>query len=197
MGHIKMLGLAAITAVALTASVGAGSASATELTCNGVKCPVGTVIHANSNGHATLHTTVGTISCNVTFEGGITNGGGSATTASSTTGTLTFTGCTNGAVVKTLKGGTLEFHSTGGGNGTLTSSGMEVTISFSGFHCIFGTSNTDIGTVTTNTSKGGSASFDMAGMLKRTGGSSGIFCGSDAQWTGSLQTTKPTSLIIH
>jgi len=67
-----------------------------------------------------------------------------------------------------------------------------------GFHCIFGTgAGTDIGTVTTNTASGGAATLDIGATIPRTGGTSGVFCGSTAQWTGTYKTTVPATLIIH
>jgi len=200
MRYIKMLGLAAVAAAALMAFVGAGSASATELTCNGVKCPVGTVIHAATPAgtHAVLHPPIGAIECNSTVEGTVSDAGSPTTTAKGTITTLAFTPCTNGAVVTVLKKGSLELHSTGGGNATLTSIGAEVTVQAFGFHCIFGTgAGTDIGTVTSKTVGGGAATLDIAATIPRTGGTSGVFCGSTAQWTGNYTTTKPASLIVH
>jgi hypothetical protein len=99
--------------------------------------------------------------------------------------------------VTTLAGGSLELHSTGGGNATLTSSGASVTVQFLGFHCIFGTNNTDIGTVTTNTAAPGAATLDIAATIPRTGGTSGAFCGANAQWTGNYTTTLPKTLAVH
>jgi len=87
--------------------------------------------------------------------------------------------------VTVITKGSLEIHTRETGvteSGTLTSSGSEVTVEFLGFHCIFKTSSTDIGTLTAN---GGNATFDIAATIPRTGGRSGAFCGSTAQWTGS------------
>ena len=125
MKYLKMLGLAAIAAGALMAFVGAGTASATTLTCTEpagtkVTCPKGTVIKSASEGHAVLDNSVlGNIECNSTVEGTITNPGSSTETVSgpikeevtkeSTDFGLTFTNCTS-AVVQVLKSGSLEIH---------------------------------------------------------------------------------------
>lgn len=197
---IKMLGLAAIAAAALMAFAGAGSASATELTCNGVKCAAGSVIHAATPAgtHTTFHPPIGTIRCNSTFEGSVTDAGGPAVTSKYVFSLFIITPCTDGWFVKVIKLGTLEIHSTGGGSATVTWIGAEITVQGAGFHCIFSTGNgVDIGTLTTNTASGGSATLDIAAAIPRTGGTSGVFCGSTAQWTGSYKTTKPTSLIAH
>jgi len=202
MKYIKMLGLATVAAVAVMAFVGAGSASATELTCNGVKCPIGTVFHASTPAgtHTVLHPVIGAIECNSTIEGTVQDAGSPTTTAKLSLGTLALTPCTNGAVVTTLKKGTLELHSTaGGGNATVTLFNWEVTIQAFGFHCIFltGPAGIDIGTMTTNTSTPGAATFDLGATIPRTGGTSGVFCGSTAKWTGTYRTTKPTTLVVH
>lgn len=197
MKSIKVLGLAAIAAAALLTFGGTGSASATELTCNGAKCAVGAIFHADSNGHTVLHPPIGAIECNATIRGEVTNAGSPTSTATGQITAFIFTGCTNGATFAVLKPGTLQFHSTGGGNSTLTWTGMEMTTVLAGFHCIFSTTNTDIGTVTTNTASGGNAKLDISATLARTGGSSGIFCGATAAWTGSFVFNTPASLIIH
>jgi hypothetical protein len=201
MKHLKMLGLAAVAACALMAFVGSASASATSLTCGASVCPVGTVLHANSEGHATLHPIIGDIVCNSTVEGTISVAGNSTTTVKGTipkTG-LTFSNCTNKEIVTTLAGGTLELHTIGSSTteGTVTSSGAEVTVEAYGFHCIFTTSNTDIGTFTGSSKTGGEATFDIGATIPRTGGRSGAFCGSSAQWTGSYKIDKPNPLNIH
>jgi len=198
MKYLKMLGLAAVAACALMAFVGAGSASATTLTCSGLTtCPTGTVLHAVSEGHATLHPIIGDIQCNSTVQGKITSTGSSTTTTVGGIETLTFTGCTNGATVHTLKAGNLELHVTGTDVGTVTSTGAEVTVEAFGFHCIFSTNATDIGTFTGSNKTGKAATLDIVATIPRTGGRSGAFCGSTAQWTGSYEITKPNPLNIH
>jgi hypothetical protein len=59
MKYVKTLGLAALAAAALLALFGAGSASATQLTCTepaGTKvfCPVGAEIHSEAEGGVVL-----------------------------------------------------------------------------------------------------------------------------------------------
>jgi len=106
MKYLKMLGLAAVAACALMAFVGAETASATTLTCNGLTtCPAGTVIHDALKGHGILHPVIGDIECNVTLEGKLTNAGSSTTTVNGQTTSFSITNCTNGAKVQTLKTG--------------------------------------------------------------------------------------------
>lgn len=196
MKYVKMLGLLAIAAAALMAF--AGTASATTLTNgSGVFYPKGTVIHAEAEGTVTLHPPIGDITCtSSTVQGEVEKPGGAAEseTVSGPIGTLTFGGCN--AAVTVLKPGTLEIHTkekgVNNGNGTLTSNGAEVTVVAFGIHCVFTTSNTDIGTVTGSKTK--DATLDIEATIPRTGGS--FLCGSTAQWTGSYTVDKPTPLYI-
>ena len=201
MKYVKMLGLLALAATALMAF--AATASATTLTS-----PKGTqytgTLHADTEGHAILHDTSGlgiTIECNGTVHGTVTAGGAGVTpivhlteVPSPTTG-LAWSNCTNNWSVTTLKGGTLEIHLTGTDTGTVTSTGAEVTTkqSTSGLHCIYSTSATDVGTLTSTTHTGGHATLDISATINRTGGSSGILCGSKGTWTGSYTITTPST----
>jgi hypothetical protein len=201
MKYIKMLGLAAVAAAALMAFVGASTASAATLTspANSV-VTVGTEIKAENEGKVILDPPFGAIECSVsTVAGKVTNAGGKTGeevthTVSGSIETLTFSSCN--ATVTVLKKGTLEIHSLGNGNGTLTSSGAEVTVQFFGTHCIFATNNTDLGTVTGSSTTGKTATLDISATIPRTGGSSGVFCGSTAAWTGAYEVTAPDPLFI-
>ena len=217
MRYLKALGLAAIAAAALMAWVGAGTASATTVDCEGTACALNAVIHAEAEGTVTLHPPIGDIECKKsTVEGKLENLGSSTTTAGGKIGTLNFSECN--ATVNVLKTGSLEIHTeyetkidnpgtkeevktviqkeNSTNNGTLTSSGAEVTVVFAGFHCIFSTSSTDIGTLTGSANTGGNATLDIIATIPRTGGNSGAFCGSTAQWTGSYKVDNPTSLNV-
>jgi hypothetical protein len=202
MKYLKMLGLAALASGALMAFAGAGTASATELTCSaGVMCTAPTTIHAVTEGHAVLDSIIGNIECNGTVSG--TASTGSSTTTPSGSGTVTFSNCTEGAIVNVLANGTLEVHTdpangtTANGNGVVTSNGTQVTVEFKNFHCIFETQNTEIGTLTGSVNRGGStATLDISARIPRVGGRSGIFCGSTAPWTGSYEVTTPMYLDV-
>jgi hypothetical protein len=199
MKYIKMLGLAAVAAAALMAFVGASTASATQLTgAGGAVLGVGTEIKAENEGKVVLDPPFGAIECSKSSVAGkVTNAGSSSTTVSGGIETLTFTECN--ATVTVLKKGTLEIHTQGASNnnnGTLTSNGAEVTVQFVGTHCIFTTSNTDLGTVTGSGNTKSNATLDISATIPRTGGSSGIFCGSTAAWTGAYKVTAPNPLFI-
>jgi hypothetical protein len=193
MKYLKILGFAAIAAAALMAF--AGTASATELTSpEGTRVKTGSTIHAVAEGHAVLDPPFGKIECNSTVEGTTENETGASITGSISV--LNFTNCTNGAVVSVIKKGTLSISSLGNGNGSLTSNGAEVTVELLGTHCIFSTSNTPIGTLTGSKTTGKTATLDIEAKIKRTGGRSGAFCGSESQWTGSYEVTKPDPLFV-
>ncbi len=202
MKYLKMLGLAAIAAGALMAFVGAGPASATELTCTNppgtkVMCTTTTTIHTTTvGGKAVLDSPLGNVECHSTTHS-TTVTTGSSTETPSGEGSLSFTECNH--TVSVLKNGTLEIHtegSTANHNGTLTSSGSEVTVEEFGFHCIYTTNNTTIGTVTGSSTTGGKAKLDISATIPRTGGRSGGFCGGSAPWTGTYQVESPEWLDI-
>jgi hypothetical protein len=206
MKYIKMLGLAAVAAAALMAFVGASTASATQLTStDGAILKEKDFIHAENEGKVILDPPFGAIECSQsTVSNKITNAGSSTTTVVGSVEALTFTLCN--ATVSVLKKGTLEFHTETGtegtknnNNGTLTSSGAEVTVEFLGTHCIFSTNNTHLGTVTGYTAAKTlehHATFHISATIPRTGGSSGVFCGSTAAWTGAYTITTPKTLHI-
>ena len=187
---MKALRLFVLTAMMATAFASLAVATSSATTLN---LAAGYPISAEAEGTTTLHPPLGEISCEESkLEGKTTNQGGPTETVKGTIEALTFTNCN--ATVTVLKKGTLEIHTSGEGannNGTLTSSGAEVTVSF-GFHCIFSTNNTSIGTLT-----GGSpATLDIEAEIPRTGGTSGAFCGSSAEWTGAYEVTAPSTLNV-
>jgi hypothetical protein len=195
MKYVKMLGLAAIAAAALTAFVGAGTASAETTLCavNTSPCPAGsaygtgTTINAQlkAGTHATLHAGFAEITCKKsTVTGKIEN----ATTPSGKISNLTFTECSG--VVKVLKNGSLTAHHSGGGNGNLTATGVEVTVEQAGVHCIYG------GNITTGLNLTGGNPATMTSTAKIPLVSGGFFCASPANWTASYEVTSPKPLFV-
>lgn len=194
MKYLKMFGLTMLATAALTPITGAGRASATELTCEpGVMCPTGTFLHGGSEGHVIFDAVFGTIECNGTIEGNTSNTGGPSETVSGSRTGFTVTNCTSSITITTLQVGSMEIH----GNGTVTSSGTEGTVEAFGFHCIFRTSNTDLGTLTGSSTTGKTATFDISGVIPRVGGRSGAFCGASAPITGSGIVDTPMFLDVH
>ena len=210
MKYLKMLGLAAIAAGALMAFAGAGTASATGLTCTEplgttVNCPSPVTIHAVNEGIITLDSAV-KIECEESTVHGPATTGSSTETPNGAIETLTFSKC-GGWTVTVKNKGTLEIHTdpmdaeTGlaNRNGILTSKGAEVTVEGFGLHCIYGTpESTEIGTVTGSSVTGGTAVLHITAQIKRIGGRSGAFCGGEfSSWTGTYSVTTPMFLDIH
>lgn len=197
MKYLKILALAAIAVCALMAFASSASATAITVTTeNGTTDTVtkGAKLSAEleAGTEAILKSSfVGEVKCSAsTVAGEIENAGGAEATVSGPNTSLTFSSCN--ASVAVLKPGSLELHTeltgTNNGNGTLTSSGSEVTVELAGIHCIFSTNNTDIGTVTgTHT---GHVIIHAKATIPRTGGRSGAFCGSSAEW-------RATYTVIH
>jgi hypothetical protein len=204
MKHLKMLGLALFAAAALTALLGAGTASATELCstntspCTGTMYPAGTVIEASLTGMAKLANTEGTVLDECTGGGVVattTNTGGATETVKAPVATsgLTWTGCTR--TTTTTAGGELEIHTDSeksDGNGTLTAKGFTVSISTILGTCAygFGGTATDLGTL-----KGGSpATIAINVLVAKQSGSA--LCPAQAVWTANYQVVKPKPLFV-
>jgi len=202
MKYIKMLGLAAVAAMALMA-FGAGTASATKLcTVNTDPCPAGstepveTEIHATltANTTAVLETSGGTVldTCTESTVKGKT-AKTAAATGESVKGdieTLTWGNCTRTTTTEAV--GNLELHDAAGADGTLTATGTtEVTIDTIFGSCIYGTgTGLNLGAV-----KGGSpATLSInVGVPKISGN---FACPATGIWTANYTVTKPTSLFI-
>jgi hypothetical protein len=217
MKYLKMLGLAAVAAMALMAFVGAGTASATVLcktqlttgcAASGWDYPAGTTIDAtlkSPTSTATLETTGGTTldTCTGSTVHGKTETTGSSTTTVSGKLTselnaegdpkgLTWSGCT--VPTTTLAAGSLEIHwISGTDNGTLTASGAEVTVNTGFFGaCVYGTgTGKDLGTLL-----GGSpATLAISTNVTLTKNESGL-CPSETKWTATYEVTTPKPLFV-
>ncbi|MFL5340814.1 MAG: hypothetical protein ACJ8F7_11755, partial [Gemmataceae bacterium] len=181
MNHLKMLGLALIAAAALTAFLGAGTASATVLCENNetTGCKKDVLVEAKLDFSAEDSTALtgpfGIViaTCtSSTMEAELTNTGGGSFTALGSLTKLTFAGC-NRKVTSTTTTGTLEIHQEPGtDNGTVTSNDTTVTVhelSGIGFPdtCNYLTSNTDIGTLTAKVEGGvvRAPTFDIAATI--------------------------------
>jgi hypothetical protein len=163
MKYIKMISLAAIAAAALTAIIGAGTASATKLCENSQTTGCTKAVAKGTIGKASAEDSIkllGPFSIVIdtctqsTIEGVSTSeGGGSGVPVTGEVKSWTFGGCTRPTTV--AAGGTTAVSSISGtDNGTVTSSGATVTV-----HevpniignpptCAYITSNTDLGTLT-------------------------------------------------
>ena len=188
MKYLKMLGLAAVAAMALTAFA-AGSASATTLEEGGTTTNAEVTITASleSGSSATLRTT-GALFANTCTEShvhGHTVSPYTGTTVGGPITTLTFSKCTE-EKVEVIKPGSLSVEYKSGTNGTVNSAGAEVKVPspFGKLTCKTGT-GTDLGTLTGVSS--GNATMDINGVLN---------CGiiPSAVWEGSYEVTSPSGL---
>jgi hypothetical protein len=198
MKYAKMLGLLAVVATGLMALP--GSASATGLTGSGdTPLGVGTVLHAESEGPVGINGSL-VVECEEsTIEGEVTNAGSGSTTASATIYELFFGNCGT-RTVSVIEEGTLEFHteiSSPNNNGTVTSSGTIITVLahlvFSvTVHCIYFTSDTDIGRLTGGTTA--TLHIDDAPLQRI---STDFGCGSTSELRGSYSFDSPDTLKVH
>jgi len=208
-----MLGLVAVAAMALTAMLGVGSASATTKLCKTTTNPctepygTGTVIEASST-KALLTNSISNISCTGSaIKGKTTSAGGGAGTETTVLGTielLNFTGCSTASGTKCNDPTVLnlpyfaELHTTTEGkvndNGlmTVTSSGKgnpgaTVVCGFL-INCTFTTSQANI-----HISGGTSPIAHAEGIaLERSGG----FCPSFSFWDATYNITTPKPLYV-
>jgi hypothetical protein len=205
MKYLKILGLAAVAAMALAAFAGAGTASASTLCKTTVaECPAawdwpsGTEIHAVlDSSTATLETTEGfelIDTCTGSTTAGKTSNTGSSTeTVGGPLSSLTFTGCT--FTTKVLKAGSLEIHADGDtGAGILTSKEAEVTVLAFGFiDCIAKTgTGTTIGTMDEPASASSDATMTVNATIPLSGGG----CPATSKWTAEYTVTTPTPLYV-
>ncbi|MGN6276334.1 MAG: hypothetical protein ACTHNP_10480 [Solirubrobacterales bacterium] len=202
MKYVKMLGLAAVAAMALMAIVGAGSASATVLCKNNTSSPCSEVYGANtvvkakikSGTSALLENTSGTIEDTCTesaIQGETANAGSSTTTVESKAipaANLTWgASCTN--TTDTTAGGKLEIHASTGGNGTVTAKEFKVTINLAGVTCTFGAqTGINLGTFTGGTEP----TLNINVVVNKVEGS--FLCPGDATWKGTYVVTSPTPM---
>lgn len=201
MKYLKILGLAAVAAMALMAF--AGTASATVLCNNNAsttacssKVAAGAHITGEAGGTSTLETTGGTVlvTCKkADLTGEVKSAGGSAATVSGPIKTLDFTECSK--PVTTLVNGELEVHHIAGtDNGTVTAKNTQVTIAglFNNESCIYGAGNgLDLGTLV----GGAPATLTVNTLVPRQLGS-GAFCPAEARWTSSFKVTAPNPLYV-
>jgi hypothetical protein len=174
----------------------AAPASATQVTA-----PSGTLytgsLAMGSEGSITIHG-VTDVTCNGSAIGGSISSHGAGVTAKGSITGLVFADCNQHVSILSL--GSFELHSTGGwGNATYTWSGAKITVEFTtifgNVHCVFGTSNTDIGLLTTAVYDTGHGHLDVdSAPISTTEGS--FLCGSSAELTGSYKVATPTGIRI-
>jgi len=200
MKYLKILGLAAVAAMALTAFLGAGSASAQTLykyttpSANDAIANETELISTLETGtSALLQDTLGGV--NDTCTGSEVKGKiatNTTTDAGGAISALTFTGCSHTTTV--LAKGELEIKNIAGTtNGTVVSKGARVTVKSTifGLSCVANTgAGTTIGTLTGAKSSTALATMDINGVITLENG-----CG-DSTWTGSYEVTNLPGLTV-
>jgi hypothetical protein len=190
MKYLKMLGLAVLSAMAVTAFA-AGSASATTLEVGGVAQNSSVTLEGSltSGTSAVLRTTdTGFIdTCTTSVIKGKTEGVFTGKAVSGKVSAMTFSNCTHS--VKVISGGSVSVeHIAGTTNATVRSSGFQAEVLSTTFgawlNCT--TNNTHLGTFTG--SKSGHASAAVNGVIN-----CGFFVPS-AKWEGHYTLTTPTGL---
>jgi hypothetical protein len=202
MKSMKMLGLAAVAAMALTAAIGASSASATVL-CTTTSTPCGSSWHIDTveaslqaGSTATLRSTTPSflVTCSSSNVTATKKATGSLTTTwvgVVTAAGLTWGGCTD--ITKTLAGGELEVHHIAGShNGEVTARGFEITVFRMSVTCTYGAGGgLAIGTLT----GGHSATMRINSVISKVAGS--FLCPSDIVWEGEYTVTNHTKLYVE
>jgi len=222
MKYVKILGLSALMTAALMSL--AGTASATVLckeepssgipATKGTVCPSGlayqggTEIHAvlEAGEHATF-TEAGLktyVTCEKSTLTTVTENEGTASeTVRLKNSVWTFEDCKNGTnacTVTVVKLGTGEVHWTADSfHGTLTSSGTEITFLcksiFGDIHCIYTTSNTDLGLLTGGVMAEAGATMDIAsdklGVV-----TTNETCPTEVKLDAKYEVTSPKGLFV-
>ena len=189
---------AVVVAVVVTALLGESSAWATELDGPSEMISTGAAVAAQSEGVLTWHTALDVSCRGASFSGETSTTGTSTETVKVKLTAIDFQEC-GSWLFEVLQPGALEIHTeetNSNNDGVVTSTGTEVTTEGFGLHCIYKTNATRFGTITGSANTGGAATLDIEARIPRTGGRSGAFCGSEAEWTGSYTITNPGALNI-
>ena len=201
MKYMKMLGLAAVAAMALMAFVGAGTASASGVYGSGGKLGVGATLDFSlkSGTSASLVNTAGESldTCtSSTVKGKLTVAGDEKTNATGNIETLSWGSCTFPTTTVTLGKLSVD-HIAATTNGTVTSDaeiGVTINTVFFG-SCVYGVaSGTALGTVTGNAA--GAATYDANAVAKKLSGSA-FACPETSKWTGTYTSTEQTKLYVE
>lgn len=213
MRHLKMLGLAAVAALAVMALVGAGSASASVL-CKvkpsaenkcpaGETLPKGTAIEGTSSHAELVNTGKPNVLCEASSVGGTTTSAGSSKeNVKGSITTLTFTKCktTSGTIVScTVNAQGLPYSaevlsSAVVGNGTMNVSKGKASVScgFGILQCVFGAPSLSLAVT------GGNPAMVVANEATMTLEKESGFeeCPSSSNWNATYTVTNPTALWV-
>lgn len=191
MKYLKMLGLAAVAAMALTVVAGAGSASAHAVLCKESAIPCGSSYKTGEHITATAGATTFTAGLEITCTSSeatiqVTGAGGEG----KMTG-LTFSGCKTGSASCTVTAAGLPYSgeadvSGTGPNGTLTLAGGEANVKCEslGLTCAYGVTPLSL-----PIDGGSTASLTANGVeLKKLSG--GFLCPSTVKWDATYSTSN-------
>ncbi len=208
MKHLKTLGVAVLAAAALTAIVGAGSATAATTLCKANENPcaagntygVTTKIAANVEAGTkikfetpTFKVECGKSEIQATYEHNSLGGNPTGKVS-----LMTFEECGNCAV-KVMQKGSVEFTTEGlaaNGNGVLNGSGMELTIQCPLGACLMTTEPTGQGLRFI----GGGNPAKLTGFTLlpwKAGDGNELVCGKKIKWEGNYEVTAPKPLFIQ
>jgi hypothetical protein len=202
MKYLKMLGLAAVAAMALMA-FGAGSASANTTICETTvaPCPAGWAVEggdtldATLTGTAILETTTGAVldTCNAGTVKGTVSGTGVATTP---TGTVAAAGLTWGPTctrtTDTLEGGSIQIHANADHTGAGKARGFNVTVSTVAFgSCTFGLPAGEYSSMGTATS-GTPGVIHINTLISKIAGA----CPNQVRATATFNLTSPSTATV-
>lgn len=206
MKQLKILGLAVVAIAAMTALLGAGSASATVLCkvspTKGV-CPstsryaAGTTFDAKATG-ATLETNTENVTCK-TSSTSIKNTAESGSPLPGEVTLLTFGECTSssGAACTVTSVGTpwsanLAWTSLGNGTLTVANGGARVSCGFGFLQCRFGAKSLSLEV------QGGNPGKVIANKvpLEMTAEEGFLKCPTEAKWTATYEATSPTAVWV-
>ncbi|MGN6256701.1 MAG: hypothetical protein ACTHN3_02980 [Solirubrobacterales bacterium] len=216
MKHLKMLGLAVLAAGALSALIGAGTASATVLCstntnpCTGTKYPSGTSVSGSlvSGTNAVLVTGSGEVTCTKsTISGKTTSAGSSTTTVTGEITAVSFTGCTESVfhssctVTSENLPWKVEVHSSStNGNGAMTAfssgkgnPGAIVECSFF-VNCTYSTTSATLSVTGGNPAKVLASKVPLAAT---TSGTHTTCPSNTATWTAEYEITTPKPLFVE
>jgi hypothetical protein len=203
MKHLKLIGLAAVAAMAVIGFGGAGTASATVL-CKATESPCSesnliknsSLIHADLEGRSVSEFTFSYIfeSCTGgTLTAGLSSQGGAASTVivGTAPSSWTWSGCEAGGVTATESGEIEIHHNAGTDNGTLTAKGFGFKFATLNSECIYVPSSlSELGVLT----GGVFPTIEINTVLVKSKGS--LSCYQDFFWRATYKITSPAPLYV-
>jgi hypothetical protein len=201
MKYVKMLGLAAVAAMALMAFAGAGTASATEIcTTTSFPCPAGSTISKlelskDPGTTPVLENTEGSIedTCTEATASGAVTQGTSTTTVKGPV-TLAFGGCTNTTTVNNAAACELEAHGIkNSDNATITAKRCTETNVHNADNCRYGAgAGNTLGEYIGGTTKTIAVNTVVNGI-----DSNSFLCPTTSRWTAWYVATNHTAVYFH